>query len=162
MESFQTSDTDAEIWGDGHQDSLLLHRRRRRIQRPPASPQDHRDWLARQEECQGTTNNSDTLSIVPDTDPHETGGTPDSPPETDADRGAIARGYVYPGQHLASPDFRGRPAHGGWKWRPAQSLMKCLSWNIRGLRDDRRWGTMERYLREWGAEVICPQETMLA
>ena len=80
MESFQTPDTDAGSRGDGHQDSLLLYRRQQRIQRPHASPQDCRDWLARQEECQGTTDNSDTPSIVLDTNPHETGGTADSPP----------------------------------------------------------------------------------
>ena len=36
--------------------------------------------------------------------------------------------------------------------------MKCISWNVRGLRDARRRG---RYLQEWGAEVVCLQETML-
>ena len=40
--------------------------------------------------------------------------------------------------------------------------MNCLSRNVRGLRDDRRRGTVGRYLREWGAEVVCLQETMLA
>ena len=40
--------------------------------------------------------------------------------------------------------------------------MKCISWNIRGLRDERRRGIVGRYLREWGAEIICLQETMLA
>ena len=40
--------------------------------------------------------------------------------------------------------------------------MKCISWNVRGLRDERRRGIVGRYLREWGAELICLQETMLA
>lgn len=40
--------------------------------------------------------------------------------------------------------------------------MKCVTWNIRGLRDDRRRGIVGRYLREWGASVVCLQETMLA
>ena len=40
--------------------------------------------------------------------------------------------------------------------------MKCISWNVRGLRDERRQGIVGRHLREWGAEVICLQETMLA
>ena len=80
MESFQTPDTVAVIQGDGHQNSLLLYRLWWRLQRPPPSPQDRCDWLARQEERQGTTDNAATPSIVPDTDPHETGGTPDSPP----------------------------------------------------------------------------------
>ena len=39
--------------------------------------------------------------------------------------------------------------------------MKCLSWNVRGLRDDRRRGVVGRYLRDWGAEVVCLQETMM-
>ena len=39
--------------------------------------------------------------------------------------------------------------------------MKCISWNVRGLRDARRWGIVGRYLREWGAEIILLQETML-
>ena len=39
--------------------------------------------------------------------------------------------------------------------------MKCIIWNVRGLRDARRRGTVGRYLREWGAEVVCLQETML-
>ena len=40
--------------------------------------------------------------------------------------------------------------------------MKCISWNVRGLRDERRRGIVGRYLWEWGAEIICLQETMLA
>ena len=39
--------------------------------------------------------------------------------------------------------------------------MKCISWNVRGLRDARRRGIMGRHLREWGAEIILLQETML-
>ena len=39
--------------------------------------------------------------------------------------------------------------------------MKCISWNVRGLRDARRRGIVGRYLWEWGAEVACLQETML-
>ena len=39
--------------------------------------------------------------------------------------------------------------------------MKCLSWNVRGLRDDRRRGVVGRYLREWGAEVVFLQETLM-
>ena len=40
--------------------------------------------------------------------------------------------------------------------------MKFISWNVRGLRDERRRGIVGRYLREWGAEIICLQETMRA
>ena len=40
--------------------------------------------------------------------------------------------------------------------------MKCISWNVRGLRDDRRRGIVGRYLRQWGAEIICLQETMIS
>ena len=40
--------------------------------------------------------------------------------------------------------------------------MKCISWNVRGLRDERRHGIVGRHLREWGAEVVCLQETMMA
>ena len=39
--------------------------------------------------------------------------------------------------------------------------MKCICWNVRGLRDARRRGIVGRYLREWGAEIILLQETML-
>ena len=47
-------------------------------------------------------------------------------------------------------------------WRCVQDPMKCISWNVRGLRDENRRGIVGRYLREWGAEIICLQETMLA
>ena len=40
--------------------------------------------------------------------------------------------------------------------------MKCVTWNIRGLRNPRRRGVVGRYLKEWGANIICLQETMLA
>ena len=40
--------------------------------------------------------------------------------------------------------------------------MKCITWNVRGLRNPRRQGVVGRYLKEWGADVICLQETMLA
>ena len=40
--------------------------------------------------------------------------------------------------------------------------MKCISWNVRGLRDDRRRGIVGRYLRQWGAEIICLEETMIS
>ena len=39
--------------------------------------------------------------------------------------------------------------------------MKCICWNVRGLRDDRRRGIVGRYLRAWGADIICLQETWL-
>ena len=39
--------------------------------------------------------------------------------------------------------------------------MKCIAWNVRGLRDDNRRGIVGRYLREWGADIICLQETMV-
>ena len=32
--------------------------------------------------------------------------------------------------------------------------MKCISWNVRGLRDERRRGIVGRYLREWGADIM--------
>ena len=75
MESLQTPDTATVSRDDGHQDSLLLYRRRRRLQRPPTSPLDRCDRLARQEKCQWTTENADISPLVPDTDPHEIGGT---------------------------------------------------------------------------------------
>ena len=40
--------------------------------------------------------------------------------------------------------------------------MRCITWNVHGLRDPRRRGVMGRYLKEWGADIICLQETMLA
>ena len=39
--------------------------------------------------------------------------------------------------------------------------MKCITWNVWGLRNPRHRGVVGRYLKEWGAEVICLQETML-
>ena len=40
--------------------------------------------------------------------------------------------------------------------------MKCISWNVRGLRDDRQRGIVGCYLREWGPDIICLHETMLS
>ena len=40
--------------------------------------------------------------------------------------------------------------------------MRCITWNVRGLRNPRRRGVVGRYLKEWGADIICLQETMLA
>ena len=40
--------------------------------------------------------------------------------------------------------------------------MKCITWNVRGLCNPRRRGLVGRYLKEWGADIICLQETMLA
>ena len=39
--------------------------------------------------------------------------------------------------------------------------MKCISWNMRGLRDAKRLDIVGRHLQEWGAEIILLQETML-
>ena len=39
--------------------------------------------------------------------------------------------------------------------------MKCITWNVRGLRDANRRGIVGRCLREWGADIICLQETMI-
>ena len=39
--------------------------------------------------------------------------------------------------------------------------MKCISWNVRGLRDVKRRRIVAKYLREWGATVVCLQETWL-
>ena len=39
--------------------------------------------------------------------------------------------------------------------------MKCISWNVRGLRDAKRRGIVGRHLQEWGAEIILLQVTML-
>ena len=39
--------------------------------------------------------------------------------------------------------------------------MKCITWNVCGLRDDNRRGIVGRYLREWGVDIICLQETMV-
>ena len=56
----------------------------------------------------------------------------------------------------------GRLVHGGWTGGCIDRLiMKCISWNVWGLRDERRRGIVGRYLRDWGADVICLQETML-
>ena len=46
-------------------------------------------------------------------------------------------------------------------WKRSGYPMKCISWNVQGLRDERRRGIVGRYLREWGAELIRLQETML-
>ena len=39
--------------------------------------------------------------------------------------------------------------------------MKCISWNVRGLWDAKTRSTVGCYLREWGPEIVCLQETML-
>ena len=39
--------------------------------------------------------------------------------------------------------------------------MRCITWNVRGLRDPWRRGVVGRYLREWRVDIICLQETML-
>ena len=39
--------------------------------------------------------------------------------------------------------------------------MKCVIWNIQGLCKPRRRRVVGRYLKEWGADVICLQDTML-
>ena len=39
--------------------------------------------------------------------------------------------------------------------------MRCIAWNVRGLRDPCHRRVVGRYLREWGADIICLQETML-
>ena len=40
----------------------------------------------------------------------------------------------------------------------ARVFMKCISWNVRGLRDIKRRSIVAKYLREWGATVVCLQE----
>ena len=57
----------------------------------------------------------------------------------------------------------GRSSHGDRTCggRPIWSVMKCITWNLWGLRDDRRRDIVGQYLREWGADVICLQETMV-
>ena len=42
-----------------------------------------------------------------------------------------------------------------------QSLIRCISWNVRGLCNERRRKIVGRYLREWGATMACIQETKL-
>ena len=37
--------------------------------------------------------------------------------------------------------------------------MKCISWNVSGLRDEQRQGIVGHYLKEWGAAVVMIQET---
>ena len=39
--------------------------------------------------------------------------------------------------------------------------MRCVSWNVRDLRHSRRRGVVGRYLKDWGADIICLQETLL-
>ena len=39
--------------------------------------------------------------------------------------------------------------------------MKCILWNVRGLRDVTRKRIVAKYLREWGATVVCLQETWM-
>ena len=54
------------------------------------------------------------------------------------------------------------PVHGGRIGGCIDRLiMKCISWNVWGLHDERRRGIVGWYLRDWGADVICLQETML-
>ena len=60
-------------------------------------------------------------------------------PETATDRGSINRGRRCTYPHV-----------------------RCITWNVRGLRDPRRRGVVGRYLREWGADIRCLQEAMLA
>ena len=42
------------------------------------------------------------------------------------------------------------------------SPMKCVTWNVRGLRNPCRRGVVGQNLWEWGADVVCLQETLLA
>ena len=39
-------------------------------------------------------------------------------------------------------------------------VMWCITWNVRGHRDEKRCSILGRYLREWGATMVCLQETM--
>ena len=68
----------------------------------------------------------------------------------------------HPGLGCPAACPRGRPAYGGRRWRQARFPMRYISWNVRGLRDERKQGIVGRHLREWGAEVVCLQETMMA
>ena len=38
--------------------------------------------------------------------------------------------------------------------------MRCITGNMRGLRDEKRSGIMGRYLQEWGVTVFYLQATM--
>ena len=42
------------------------------------------------------------------------------------------------------------------------SPMNCVTWNVQGLHNPYRQAVVGRYRREWGADVICLQETPLA
>ena len=37
--------------------------------------------------------------------------------------------------------------------------MKCISRNVRGLRNERRQGIVGHYLKEWGAAIVMLLET---
>ena len=39
------------------------------------------------------------------------------------------------------------------------SVVRCVTWNMRDLRDKKRSGIMGQFLRELGATVVCLQET---
>ena len=122
---------------DGPRDSLSVYRARRRYQSVPASPQDYSSWLARHEEVQQETARGDT-QVDRNTEPGTSGSHDITLPEL---------------LQIVEMSAEGGDAH--------PPLMKCITWNVRGLRDPRRRGVVGRYLREWGADIICLQETML-
>ena len=38
--------------------------------------------------------------------------------------------------------------------------MRCITWNMHGLRDEKRHEIEGRYLQEWEATEVCLQEKM--
>ena len=47
------------------------------------------------------------------------------------------------------------------RWRCIPTPMKCVTWNVQGLRNPRCRRVVGRYLKEWGVDIISLQETML-
>ena len=39
-------------------------------------------------------------------------------------------------------------------------VMRCITWNVRGHRDEKKCSIVGRYLQECGATMVCLQETM--
>ena len=101
----------------------------------PASPRDYNSWLSRHEE----------------------------------DQQAIARGHTQAdrftglgplGSHdITLPELL-QIVEVSTEGGDAHPPMRCIIWNVHGLCDPRCRGVVGQYLREWGLDIICLQETM--
>ena len=128
---------------DAPQFPLTVYHSRRRYRSTPAATRDTRSWLTRHEEHQREMVRSPSQVDDPSlpSAPQGLPGTRD--PGHHDPRISTVIGDITSGRSTLTP-------------------MKCITWNVRGLRSPRCRGVVGRYLKEWGADVICLQETMLA